>query len=124
MDKNFIKEQKKKLEEEKEKIEKQLQSFAKKAKVKKGKTKNWLTKMPYFNGNKEEEEADQLEEYEKLIALEDSLETQLRDIDLALKKIKENTYGICEKCGKEIEKERLTVLPQARTCLKCANNKK
>jgi RNA polymerase-binding protein DksA len=40
-------------------------------------------------------------------------------IDHALKKISNSEYGICENCGKEIEKERLECIPYARFCVKC-----
>ncbi|MGC9031678.1 MAG: TraR/DksA family transcriptional regulator [Minisyncoccia bacterium] len=120
MDKDFIKKQEKKLIEEKKKIEVQLDSFAKKI-SKKGKKDNWQTKMPVFDGNQIEEESDQVEEYTHLIAIEESLEKQLEEINSALNKIKKGTYGICEVCKKEIEKERLEAFPQAKTCSKCLN---
>jgi len=44
----------------------------------------------------------------------------LFEIDLALKKITQGKYGICENCGKPIEKRRLKILPQARKCIKCS----
>ncbi|MCD6270378.1 TraR/DksA C4-type zinc finger protein [bacterium] len=44
---------------------------------------------------------------------------ELDKVNLALKKIKEARYGICEKCGKLISKERLIVYPQARYCKEC-----
>jgi len=47
----------------------------------------------------------------------------LFEIDLALRKITKGTYGICERCGKPIQKKRLKFLPQARLCVKCANAK-
>ena len=40
---------------------------------------------------------------------------QLKDINDALRKIKEGTYGICEKTGKPIPVERLEINPAART---------
>ncbi len=46
--------------------------------------------------------------------------TTLFEIDLALRKISQGTYGICEVCGRLIEKKRLKILPQARHCIKCA----
>jgi len=45
----------------------------------------------------------------------------LKDIDLALEKIQNGKYEICEKCGKEIPEERLKVHPEARFCIKCEN---
>ena len=43
----------------------------------------------------------------------------LREIDTALSKLKEGTYGICELCGKPIGVKRLKVVPSARLCIKC-----
>lgn len=45
------------------------------------------------------------------------------EIDDALKKIEDGTYGICEECKNLITKARLKVLPYARLCLKCQKNK-
>lgn len=43
----------------------------------------------------------------------------LIQIDDALKRIEEGTYGSCEQCKKAIAKIRLKALPFARLCLKC-----
>ena len=40
-------------------------------------------------------------------------------IDEALRAISKGTYGTCDVCGELISKERLTVLPFARNCIKC-----
>ena len=44
---------------------------------------------------------------------------ELKDIDAALRKIVEKTYGICEDCGNNIGKERLKAIPYARYCKSC-----
>lgn len=43
----------------------------------------------------------------------------LNEIDAALKRIDDRTYGICEACGKAIPKGRLKILPYARHCIPC-----
>ena len=43
----------------------------------------------------------------------------LYEIDLALKKIKDGSFGLCEECGKFISKTRLKAVPQAKLCIKC-----
>jgi DnaK suppressor protein len=43
----------------------------------------------------------------------------LREIDNALEKLSEGTYGICELCGKPIGLRRLKVMPSARLCIEC-----
>jgi len=44
---------------------------------------------------------------------------ELAEIDLALAKIKDGTYGICEMCEEEINIERLKVKIFARYCISC-----
>jgi len=41
------------------------------------------------------------------------------EIDRALAKIEAGTYGLCEKCGKEIPRARLKALPHAPLCVAC-----
>ncbi len=43
----------------------------------------------------------------------------LRDVDDALAKMDNGTYGICERCGKPIDFARLKAIPWARHCLDC-----
>ncbi|RJO65632.1 MAG: hypothetical protein C4540_00600 [Candidatus Omnitrophota bacterium] len=43
----------------------------------------------------------------------------LYELDDALKKIEESTFGVCEDCKNLITKTRLKALPYARLCLKC-----
>lgn len=58
----------------------------------------------------------ELYEREKDIALNEHSEKELKDINHALNRIKDGTYGICEKCGNEISSERLEALPTAVHC--------
>ena len=44
---------------------------------------------------------------------------ELRQIDRALERIVEGTYGRCESCGRRIVNERLDVLPLATMCVRC-----
>src|SRR4030042_538640 len=43
----------------------------------------------------------------------------LRQIDQALERVEEGTYGRCEGCGEEIDKRRLEILPSASHCIQC-----
>ena len=43
----------------------------------------------------------------------------LYELDDALKRIEEGTYGICEDCKIMIAKKRLAAVPYARLCVKC-----
>lgn len=72
---------------------------------------------------KREEEAGETAELENLIAQEKHVLDQLVDIDLALKKLESGTYGLCQKCGEQIEAARLEAIPTAKICIKCAQTK-
>ena len=47
----------------------------------------------------------------------------LYEIDEALKKIQEGSFGICEECKSLISKSRLKAIPYTRLCLKCQEEK-
>jgi DnaK suppressor protein len=44
---------------------------------------------------------------------------ELKEIDYALFKMENETYGICEMCEESIGEERLKVKPQAKFCIVC-----
>ena len=46
-----------------------------------------------------------------------AVEGELEDIDDALRKLDEGTYGICEECGKPIDEARMEAVPWARYCV-------
>jgi DnaK suppressor protein len=48
------------------------------------------------------------------------LEAMLRDVERALRKLEEGTYGICDRCGKLIPEERLDARPWSVLCVDCA----
>jgi RNA polymerase-binding protein DksA len=49
--------------------------------------------------------------------LEEGAQQTLAQIDRALAKLEEGTYGICERCGKPIAEERLRARPWATLCI-------
>lgn len=53
------------------------------------------------------------------LTLVDLRKDTLEKIDHALKKLEENTYGVCEDCGNEISEQRLKALPFAVHCVEC-----
>lgn len=121
MNKKLTEELKEVLEKEGKSIEKELNKFAKKDDKLKG---DWDTIFPNFSGGESgsgdmEKAADEVEEYSTLLPIEHSLELKLKNINLALEKIKKDDYGRCEKCNKEISEERLRAFPEARTCNEC-----
>jgi DnaK suppressor protein len=121
----FLKEQEEKLKKEKEGLEKELSSFAKKDK--RGKN-NWQSIFPDFDGSETggsslEVAQDEVEEYINRLPIEYALELKLKEVNLALEKIKKGEYGRCEKCKKEIPQNRLKAKPEARFCFECAKRK-
>lgn len=70
-----------------------------------------------------EEAAGEVEEYSTSLPIEHNLETQLQDVENAIDKIEQGTYGVCESCGMQIEEERLVVSPEARFCTMCSEKK-
>lgn len=120
MNKKLLQESKKNLENQKTSIEEQLQSFAKKDPNLKD---DWDSRFPKdsggIGGQRLEDAADEVEAYVTRLPIEFSLETRLRDINLALENIKNDKYGKCENCGKKIDEKRLKVFPEARLCMKC-----
>lgn len=44
---------------------------------------------------------------------------EIHEIDAALDRIEDKTYGICERCNQSISEKRLTAIPYARLCIKC-----
>jgi RNA polymerase-binding transcription factor DksA len=49
--------------------------------------------------------------------LEEGARDTLAEIDAALQRIEDGTYGICEGCSKPIGAERLTAIPWTRLCI-------
>lgn len=45
--------------------------------------------------------------------------TKLKDIDVALERIKQGEYGVCLRCGEEIAPQRMQVRPFSRYCIDC-----
>ncbi len=45
---------------------------------------------------------------------------QIAEIDAALARIEQGTYGVCLSCGGRVEPARLKALPEVRFCLACS----
>jgi RNA polymerase-binding transcription factor DksA len=56
-------------------------------------------------------------EREKDFSLLEQLQAEIDDLDAALRKVEEGTYGTCEICGNEISPDRLEARPGSRTCI-------
>ncbi|MDD5431003.1 MAG: TraR/DksA C4-type zinc finger protein [Candidatus Pacebacteria bacterium] len=69
-----------------------------------------------------EEEADETTEYSNRLGIQQTLKEEMGEVEHALNKIDEGKFGICEKCGKEIEPELLEIDPESRFCKACKKN--
>jgi RNA polymerase-binding transcription factor DksA len=117
-DSKFLEKIKKALLEEKQRLEKELAQFAQK--------KPWAnddfdTRHENY-GDEDEENAKEVAAYGDNLALEQTLESALRDVNDALKRLEDGTYGICKYCGKPIDEKRLEARPASSACVKCKEN--
>ena len=60
----------------------------------------------------------------RVAALVDQARQHLADIDAAVSRLDDGSYGSCERCGRPIEGERLAARPVARTCMTCASRRR
>ncbi len=104
-----------KLLQEREEILKKMEAFSKKdANESDGRS----ALFPEF-GDKLDENAQEVSEYDAVIGKQEILEKSLNDIDKALDRIKNNTYGVCKYCGRSIGEKRLEACPTAGSCIDC-----
>jgi DnaK suppressor protein len=59
------------------------------------------------------------EERSRLISVVRALRSNLLDVERALEKMDAGTYGVCERCGTRISRDRLEALPWAVLCIDC-----
>jgi RNA polymerase-binding protein DksA len=59
-------------------------------------------------------------EREKDLSIENNVRDLLQKIERALRRMDEGTYGVCDICGKPIEKARIKALPYVDLCIKDA----
>ncbi len=65
------------------------------------------------------EEAGAVPDAEIEFAIIDQRAEGLRQLDLAVERLKAGAYGICEDCGREISTRRIKALPSASRCTMC-----
>ncbi len=66
-----------------------------------------------------EEETDQAEEFSNYLSLKETLKTRLENVNAALQRMKDGTYGICSVCGDVIDLKVLQVMPESQLCQAC-----
>jgi DnaK suppressor protein len=70
-------------------------------------------------GNHMADDASDAFEQAKELALRQNAEMLLSQVNDALERLDEGLYGICRRCGQEIDPARLRALPYATYCLRC-----
>lgn len=58
-------------------------------------------------------------ERSNVLSLAEGLAQRLEDVKASLGRLGRGTYGSCERCGKEINPERLEAIPTATLCISC-----
>lgn len=79
---------------------------------------NHIVKFPEY-GEKPDENAQEIGDYTANIVKDKVLNSSLKDIDGALKRIEDGTYGVCKYCGEPISEKRLLARPVASACIPC-----
>jgi RNA polymerase-binding protein DksA len=113
----FLNEQKSKLEERRAELMRELSEDSTPNKNSAG---DFDAKFPDF-GDKEDDNAAEVEIFERNLSMEKNLEVSLFNVDKALRKIEDGSYGKCEKCGNDIAQDRLVAFPSATACMDCKN---
>lgn len=103
------------LEAERQRLSSELSEFAK---PDVSDADNYKSDFPKY-GDDEDENAAEVADYSDRLSLEHVLEKQLRDVNKALSRIDDGTYGTCQHCGKPIEEQRLLVRPTSSSCVDC-----
>lgn len=115
LDQKTIEEIKKQLLEGKVKIKKDLTALSKKDSHE---VDNMTAKFPEY-GDKADENAQEINDYSTNLVAEKVLEKSLEDINNALERIDNGTYGICKYCHQPIGKKRILARPTAGACIEC-----
>lgn len=75
-------------------------------------------------GNHMADDASYAFEQTKSLALHENLRTLLVQVNEALVRFENGTFGVCENCGQSIDPARLEAIPYAPLCIHCAQNSK
>ena len=65
------------------------------------------------------DQASEVFEQAKNMAVTKRLKVTLYEINRALEKMDDGTYHLCDRCGREIDQARLQALPHATLCFSC-----
>ena len=124
MEKQLLEKFKADLEKEKQQISSELEKIATQSKEDPSEWQSKFTSSDSDTGHEASEtKADESEEYGEQLPVAKSLAQKLADVNLALDKIANGTYGKCENCDQDIAPDRLAAFPTARFCSDCDSTK-
>lgn len=112
----FIEKMKAELTREKERLEKELSNFA--TLNRNAAEEDFNSKFPKY-GDEEGDNAQEVADYEANLSIEQGLEKLLRDVNSALARVLDGSYGTCKYCKKSIEEKRLLARPTSSACVDC-----
>ena len=83
---------------------------------------------PFFSGDRTNENSFEDDLDEQIGHFDNEIKTrflskQIVQFRKALTRMKIGKYGVCEKCGKIIDTDRLAVKPEATDCIKCSKKR-
>jgi len=78
-----------------------------------------LERTPAGYGNHVADDATDVFDQAASVSLLRSLKRNLQDVEAALSRLQNGTYGRCARCGERIEWARLEALPEAAFCMHC-----
>jgi len=113
MNEEFVQQMKNELDKEKAEIKKELEKVAREISQ-----DHYQANFPEY-GSKEDENTAEIAQYEENLALQKKFTQRLEEIEKALDKIEEGSYGNCESCGQKIDQARLKANPAATLCIVC-----
>ncbi|MBI5420794.1 MAG: hypothetical protein HZA35_00545 [Parcubacteria group bacterium] len=116
MNKELVETLIKKLQFEKDELEHELGQISTKTEA------GYELKVPDFGSDTEDPESEEADESEALgasLAVQNVLEARLNHVESALRKIEQDSYGICEKCKKQITERDLEIDPARPHCRDC-----
>jgi RNA polymerase-binding protein DksA len=70
-------------------------------------------------GNHIADDGSNVSEAERIVTVTDDLQGILAQVNAALERMNEGTYGICQRCGRKIAAERLEAFPYVTYCIEC-----
>jgi RNA polymerase-binding transcription factor DksA len=80
---------------------------------------DWVVHTEHTDEHEANLLANKMDEIETNEGVLGTLEERLKEVVDALDRLENNTFGVCQKCGKQIEVERLEANSAAKTCITC-----